>query len=337
VRVRTPRVDIAAGDGYDLLMSGVAVADADWRAVLSHGDAVRREVQAAGGTPLVRAAERFGRYGWINLCGLLAAEGAGGSRERLLDAVRGLDEAELHAVLIGVRRTRLTDQVPPETVRAAAGGDRSAGREVRRALSSAGMLLDVTPWLQRTRSRVVRESLEQALESWPTVGDARTRRAGLARARAIRRDEGGASLLRRVTNGIHYGPTDLDRVLLVSSALVEPILIWVDEPDRTIIVHPPLGDTGLTDAGDVLTAVGGAVGDETRIRLLRELRTGDRTLPDLCSALDRPRTTLLHHLALLRSAGLVTLTVSTGEPNVYRLDHRGFEALARAAKGFLLG
>ena len=63
---------------------------------------------------------------------------------------------------------------------------------------------------------------------------------------------------------------------------------------------------------------------------------GPRTLVDLCATLDRPRTTLLHHLALLRAAGFVTLTVSAGEPNVYRIDPSGFDRLARAARGFVL-
>jgi DNA-binding transcriptional ArsR family regulator len=59
-------------------------------------------------------------------------------------------------------------------------------------------------------------------------------------------------------------------------------------------------------------------------------------LPELCGALRTPRTTLLHHLALLRGAGLVDLSVTAGEPNVYRLRAEGFEQLARAATAFPL-
>ena len=128
----------------------------------------------------------------------------------------------------------------------------------------------------------------------------------------------------------------LGRVVLVGSALVEPILISVDHPDLTVIVHPPLGDHGMADAASALRDQGNAVGDETRVLVLHELRAGPRTLPELCTALDRPRTTLLHHLALLRAGGFVTLAVSAGEPNVYRLDPSGFERLARAARGFVL-
>jgi DNA-binding transcriptional ArsR family regulator len=335
--VRRLRVDVDAGEGYDLLMSAVAVADPDWCAVLSHGDAVRRAVQGAGGSRLVRDGMRLGRFGWINLAGLLADARGGASRDELLDLVRRTDAVELHAVIVGARRSRLTDHVPAETVRAAVAGDRSAWQQIRRTVRPPEVLLEVAPWLQRAPSREVREVVLRTIQSWPAVGDTSSRRAALARARSIRRQDGAEGLLRWVTAGIRYGPADLERVLLIPSELVAPIIIWVDEAERTLIVHPPLGDSGVSDAGTVLAAAGAAVGDETRIRLLRELRSGSRTLPDLCTALDRPRTTLLHHLALLRSAGLVTLTVSAGEPNVYAVDRRGFESLARAAKGFLIG
>jgi DNA-binding transcriptional ArsR family regulator len=70
--------------------------------------------------------------------------------------------------------------------------------------------------------------------------------------------------------------------------------------------------------------------------VLHLLKGGERTLVELCSALDAPRTTLLHHLALLRGAGLVDLSVTAGEPNVYRLRTEGFDELGQAARAFPL-
>jgi hypothetical protein len=74
---RAPRVEIQGGDGFDLLVSAVAVADPDWRAVLTHGPDVWSTVRRDLGTDLTRAVGRFGRFGWINLAGLLAPEGGG--------------------------------------------------------------------------------------------------------------------------------------------------------------------------------------------------------------------------------------------------------------------
>lgn len=332
----SPRVDLASGDGYDLLVSAVAVADRDWCSVLRRGPELRAAAQAAGGRSLVADAARFGRFGWINLLGVLARGGGGGSRERLLDLASDLAASELHAVLAGGWRHQLASRLTPDRLSRALAGDGAAQRELRSVLRSPGLLLDVSPWLRSTPHREVREVLLRTLVAWPAIGEPRAARAGVALARRRRTELGAEGLLRLVTPGILYGPAVLDRVLLVSSALVEPILISVDQADVTVIVHPPLAESGMADAATLLGTQGAAVGDGQRVLILQELRGGPRTLADLCGALDRPRTTLLHHLALLRAAGFVTLSVTAGEPNVYRLDHGGFDSLARAARGFIL-
>ncbi len=332
----TPRVDLAAGDGYDLLVSAVAVADHDWCSVLQHGPDLRATVQAHGGAALVRDAARFGRFGWINLVGLLARGRGAGSRARLTSLLAAMPAPDLHFALAGGLRRQLTDRLDGKRLRAALAGEAAARRDLRQALRSPGLLLDVTPWLATTRSNQVKQVLLRTVESWPAVGDPRGTREAARQARARLAALGGPGLLRQVTPGIRYGPAVLDRVLLVSCGLVEPILISVDQADVTVIVHPPLDAHGMADAASLLGTHGAAVGDGNRVQILQELRVGPRTLVELCLALDRPRTTLLHHLALLRASGFVALTVTSGEPNVYALDRRGFDALARAARGFVL-
>jgi DNA-binding transcriptional ArsR family regulator len=103
-----------------------------------------------------------------------------------------------------------------------------------------------------------------------------------------------------------------------------------------VILHPPWADGGPNDAGARLRELGRALGDDTRIRLLHTLRLSPRTLPELCESLTSPRTTLLHHLALLRAAGLIEIEITAGEPNVYSLHQAGFDTLARAASAFPL-
>ena len=48
-----------------------------------------------------------------------------------------------------------------------------------------------------------------------------------------------------------------------------------------------------------------ALGDETRLALLRELRRGDRTVGDLVDHLGCPQPKVSRHLRVLREAGLV--------------------------------
>ena len=333
---RAPRVEIQGGDGFDLLVSAVAVADPDWRAVLTHGPDVWSTVRRDLGTDLTRAVGRFGRFGWINLAGLLAAEGGRrGARADVIELVDRTSARKLRFVVAGGMRRQLQDRLGAEPLRAALAGDRAAARALSRALATPGMLLEASDWVRHVEDAELKKVLLRLLSAWPTlsIGDPADC-SGHARARLSA--VGASALLTEVTPGIRYGPAVLERVVLVGSALVEPILISVDQPDMTVIIHPPLTEDGMADAGRALRDQGSAVGDETRILVLRELRAGPRTLGDLCAALDRPRTTLLHHLALLRAAGFVSLTVTAGESNVYRLDPAGFEGLARAARGFVL-
>lgn len=177
---------------------------------------------------------------------------------------------------------------------------------------------------------------EVALTALGALPPPEPRPPSLTRIRARLAEVGPERVLEEVAPGLHYGPGVLDDVVLVTSLHVAPIVIEVGETDRTVIVHPPLDEDGATDAGARLRELGRAMGDATRMRVLQQLKGRELTLPELCEALDSPRTTLLHHLALLRGAGLVDLSVTAGEANVYRLRDEGFDDLGRASRAFLL-
>ena len=55
------KVRVGAGTGVEWLMAAMAVADPDWRAVLTHGETAYAAALAAGGATLVRDAGRIGR------------------------------------------------------------------------------------------------------------------------------------------------------------------------------------------------------------------------------------------------------------------------------------
>ena len=322
---------VGSGSGVEVLITAAAVADADWRSVFTLGEAALSSVRTAGGTGLVKDVARFGRFGWINLVGPLTQQGTDWSHQALLTMVGALEPEDLRAVLVGARRHQLHRRLDEEVVRRALAGDRAAARRFRTALDDT--LLQVSPWLMRTPAVTIKQL---CLDTLAAILPTSTKAPDASKARRRLKDVGAMRLLEEVAPGVHYGPQVLDDVVLLTSPQTAPILVVVDEVDRTVILHPPLGDEGATDAGAQLRDLGRAVGDSTRLRLLQELRTGPRTLVDLTVALDSPRTTLLHHLALLRSAGLIEIAVVDGEPNVYSLRQDGFQRLAQAAKGFPL-
>ena len=325
----TLEVRTGSGTGIELLVAVAAVADRDWRQVFTHGPAAYADVRRHD-PGLVTDARRLGRFGWINLVGPLVATRSGWTRPRLVELVSRMPPPELRWTLVGGRRRQLRSRIGDHALRAALTGDRASLRALRTALDDS--LLQVTPWLLRSPDDEVRTTCLRVLEGLPDL-DARAPVA-TATARALA-DVGADRLLDRVAPGIHYGPDVLTRVVLVTSRRTTPILVAVDEVDQTVILHPPLTDDSAADPAAQLREIGRALGDDTRIRVLQQLRVADRTLSDLCSALEAPRTTLLHHLALLRSAGLVELQVrAAAEPNVYSLADSGFEILITAARAF---
>lgn len=322
------RVRLGAGSGIELLMAAVAVAEPAWREVFHHGTGAFRAARAAGGRDLERDVARFGRYGWINLASPLTAQPGAWTVRALRDWVARTEPEELRLVLTGARRAEVRSRLDDATIAAAVAGDRVARTAWRRVLEDTP--LQVSPWLLATDPATIRQSCLSIIDRLPHE----PRAIPLPLVRRRLEDVGGEALLGEVAPGVAYRPGAIENVVLVTSRGVSPILVVVDEGDRTVILHPPLSDGSPDDAGARLRELGRALGDDTRIRLLHTLRLSPRTLPEMCEALDSPRTTLLHHLALLRSAGLIELEITAGEPTVYSLRPAGFETLAHAASAF---
>src|SRR5437870_8473 len=68
--------------------------------------------------------------------------------------------------------------------------------------------------------------------------------------------------------------------------------------------------------------------DASRLRLLGVLATGERSVDELAALLELRAPTVSHHLARLRSLGLVTLRVD-GNVHWYRLDQDALRSLSR--------
>ncbi len=76
----------------------------------------------------------------------------------------------------------------------------------------------------------------------------------------------------------------------------------------------PLADSALDGEGSGVPAASvrlfKALGDESRLRILRLLSEGDLYLTEIAERMGLSKPTVSHHLAQLRAAGLVTITES---------------------------
>jgi len=142
----------------------------------------------------------------------------------------------------------------------------------------------------------------------------------LERDLAMRADDKSASdvsdLIERTTGGIRWLPEmGISRVILAPSYFTRPFNFLFAGEDWRFYGYPVSDDA--VDAGDRLSPppavirLHRALGDETRLRILKLLAGRDLYLTEIAQQLDLSKPTIKHHLAMLRAAGLVTVTESS--------------------------
>lgn len=120
-------------------------------------------------------------------------------------------------------------------------------------------------------------------------------------------------LIEKTTGGLRYVPErSIRRVVLAPSYFARPFNFLFSKDDWRLYCYP-IADSAL-DAGDPLqpppavVRLHRALGDPSRLRILRLLADGDRYLTEIAQVLELSKPTVKHHMAQLRAAGLVTLT-----------------------------
>ncbi len=151
----------------------------------------------------------------------------------------------------------------------------------------------------------------------------------------------GSDVIERTTGGIRWLPeVGIHRVILAPTYFSRPYNILLAGPDWRFFAYPVADDA--LDVEDRLAPPASvvrlhrALGDETRLRLLKLLAGQDLYLTEIAQALDLSKPTIKHHLAQLRAAGLVTV-VEAGSVIYYSLRRDRIEAASSDLARFLIG
>jgi DNA-binding transcriptional ArsR family regulator len=271
---------------------------------------------------------------------LVADPSAAHDVEALLAVVARTSPVRLHRVLLGGERRHVLDVVPREVVDGAAAGDDVARRQLVAAYAGDRLVVTATDHVLHTPSAQLKQEVLETIDRWTAARPGIEPPPAAAVTETIRRvrDAGAPDHLEQAIPGLTYGLREDDHVVLVLTKALASVVVVVDGVDSTVIAHAPDAEEPPgcpeTDAGHLLE-LARAVGDRTRMRILTVLREADRTAGRLSAELGAPRTTLLHHLAILRAAGLIRLDVAPGSPTVYRLRPEGLRELAALADAFL--
>jgi DNA-binding transcriptional ArsR family regulator len=260
------------------------------------------------------------------------------------DLVTAVSGTPYKDVILGIFDEGTHEQPLTPQIEAAMNGDEAA---------LAAVAEELPEWKREARVEVLRQpeksvaDLVDVLGWWATAfGAIEARVTDIIERdydlRAADRDSlAPVDLIERTTGGIRWLPeSGVKRVILAPSYFSRPYNFLMNAADWRLFGYP-VSDDAL-EANDPLAApqsvvrLHRALGDETRLRILKLLAGRDLYLTEIAQQLDLSKPTIKHHLALLRSAGLVTITES-GTVVYYSLRRNRLDDASADIKQFLIG
>jgi DNA-binding transcriptional ArsR family regulator len=237
---------------------------------------------------------------------------------QVVAAVDDLSDRDLVETLLG---ELLDDQDLGGTARLAVDGDAQAYADLQLKLEQlkGTPVLTATPQeLAAGTRRIVHAWLPHYEGIEERIGQMLERDVSARPVKTAAADPFG--FVEQATNGIRLAAdTRVRRIVLAPSYFGRPYNS-LTRIGQTQLICYPIAD-GALDGGDTRTPPPSAVrlyralGDETRLRILRLLAERDRYLTELATDLELSKPTISHHLAQLRSAGLITVTGQGGLGN----------------------
>jgi DNA-binding transcriptional ArsR family regulator len=270
----------------------------------------------------VRALDRIGAGAgkvWVNLVGLATVAPTTPDVSSLLRRVRSLDPLELRMYLLGAHVPHYQQSISGDVLRRAAENDPQAGEQLledRAYFGGEGKrflrpLLGLTP--EETKSTVV-EAMDRWYREVFSAREAEWEPVLVRDAEAKRRLIGTlpSEQVIEVASGIQFVPQPgIRKVFLIPQLTTRP-WVWLAEHDDARIYCYPVADESFASEGSAppgrLVRLHKALGDEKRLRMLKAIAESTATLQELADRFGLPKSTAHHHLAILRSAGLIRVT-----------------------------
>ena len=337
---------VQPGTGYDLILSGPLIADRTTDRRIARAADIRRRAEAVDNGALVRAFEKIGRDPFISLLGFVHARTETPTAANAIAALRESDSRDVALTMVGYYRRAYRAATPPDIIRGAIDGDREAIREFQRSsFPGVGHWQAALHNVLGREHAEVRDELVSTLARWLEAGfgelEPEIAAAQAADAERVERLVATRELddiLEQVAPGMTFArEVGQSFVALVPSALIWPGWALTDFGANLVIAYPAA--PGRPQPGEpprTLVLLAKALGDELRLRALRELRTGPLTASELARRLDVPRTSLQHHVTLLVNAGLARVATDDARFGRLQLRPEALEELSTLASGWIL-
>jgi DNA-binding transcriptional ArsR family regulator len=342
-----PAVTIETAPAYELLLSIVVALDHEDTDTYDIGPEWIAEARERAGAELLERLEAvsFGDADTFrHLLGLAYESPAPRDVPTFVSHLRDVDPVEIKLHLVQFYARDVRRMTPPAIIRAAVAGDSEATSEFLRTSHP-----EWEPWTAYLRAVLeadaqwLKDELIAVLEVWAervwkpeslTIVPILERDA--TAKREMQRDLPLDRFVTTATNGVEFAPRPgIERLVLIPSFVQRPLVGHLEVGEVMIIVFPVADESvsAETDAPPLrLVRLSKALGDEKRLRILRALAEGEKTLMELADSFGVAKTTMHHHMIVLRSAGLVSVGVGSKR---YRLRHETVPDVGALLSGYL--
>ncbi|HEX6145549.1 MAG TPA: metalloregulator ArsR/SmtB family transcription factor [Acidimicrobiia bacterium] len=279
---------------------------------------------------------------WLGLLGLVAAAPHPHDPDRVVDWLGSINPQRLRRWLLDYAG----ESADPGLVEQGANGDMDAVRQILSTVKGGKLDEELQNHLvslfeipgEELRDRLVtvirRFRAEVFSEHEETFTAAINRAAAAQRATSAR--DSAKAVIEEVTNGLDYEiPLGVSRVTLVPSVVVRPLSL-IDQHRDTLLVFYGMADEFIDSDPEAppswLVKTYKALSDERRLRILRRLSEEEASLDDLTNLLGLSKSTVHHHMSVLRGAGLIRVRIrgSKDEPKESKTYALRTQALANA-------
>ena len=274
---------------------------------------------------------------WLSLIGVAHVAGVVTSTDSFLAHLRAMDAIELRRTIVTGHHAK--DNLSAEELDAVANGDlETIEKLAAQEHTCDGLVALMKTEPVETQRQIIDTitAMEDVLE--PAISDLLP---GLRRdadeKRALARTMEPTALVESATNGVTFKmQPQITGVLLIPSKIIRPWTVIMDHAGIAMFAYSVADEHLLADPDappNYLVDLYKALGDERRLRILAMLSEGDAALMEIAERVDLAKSTAHHHLRILRSAGLVRVTV--GDTKTYSLRRSQLPEVGRMLDAYL--
>lgn len=340
-------IEVDGAVSYEILLTIWSVFNEKESANLELGPEWVDEMQKATPADLAEEIRDLGGaycHIWLSMLGLISVAPHPHDPSRVFNWIGALNPERLRRWLlgyIGEQAAQSGQSASPSMslIEEAASGDMAAVRQVLGESLDEGVrdhflrLFESDPVELRDRiAKALHRFRDEVFTKHEEDFSEAIARAAAAR-RAMANRDGAKDVIEEVTNGLEYEiPLGVTRVILIPSVVLRPLSL-IDRHREVLLVFYALADEFLNANPEAppswMVRYYKALSDEKRLRILRRLSEGNTSLDELTEMLELSKSTVHHHITILRGAGLIRVQISPNkegkEATCYGLRPRAFE------------